>query len=209
MNNEQEWIDWHPKVGDVRPQVYRFYYMGQWNTGKSPGAPISDFDLTLPFQLPASKPAPKPTEARPPWIDPQCKFRWGDRVKCFEKVLYVINPNDTGLGRVIAAPSLWEVPPYSTKSGLVDSGLWHTTGVDGYTECTLTPYPENLPQHFDDRLLDADGPQALRKAYGPIPRDIWVNEYPTCFGQAFTSYDTAKEVSGEGSIRIVHFREVL
>jgi hypothetical protein len=236
MNNEQEWIDWHPKVGDLRPQVYRWKApgTGRWYLGTAVGSKVTqwDVDTKQQFQIPAA--AVTPSADRPPWIDPQCKFRWGDRVKHANgSVYFVIHPydKDNQPFPVVVAKELHAAVPYSTQQDLLDNGLWETFAVDAVREEHLELCPEDLPQHFDDRLLDADGPQetkeygsfvailndrfpemwekALRKAYGPIPRDIWVNEYPNCLGRAFTSYDTAKEEGGEGSIRIVHFREVL
>jgi hypothetical protein len=161
MNNEQEWIDWHPKIGAVRPQVYRFYYMGQWNAGKSPGFHIHEQDLNLRYQIPA----PKPTEDRPPWIDPQCKFRWGDRVKHANgSVYFVIHPydKDNQPFPVVVAKELHAAVPYSTQQDLLDNGLWETFAVDAVREEHLELCPEDLPQHFDDRLLDADGPQETK-----------------------------------------------
>lgn len=240
---EQEWIDWHPKVGDVRPEGYQYHNGYRWVFGVEDGRAVNALDASgTKYRIPA----PKPAEARPPWIDPQCKFRWGDRVKVLTtsrvgKVAYVVNPHDlsdTGYGdaswqyTVLVATSLSAAAPYETAGNLHRRGKWLANyALDRVPEDDLELCPEDLPQHFDDRLLDADGPQettkygsfvailndrfpemwekALRKAYGPLPRDIWVNEYPSCFGRAFTSYEAAKEGCDAGYIRTVHFREVL
>jgi hypothetical protein len=208
MNNEQEWIDWHPKIGDTKPTIYRRRVAGvsmDWVWGTDPGGRVNTADHeNLVFQIPA----PEPTEARPPWIDPQCKFRWGDRVKHANGGIYfIIHPydKDNQAFPVIVGKRPHAAVPYSTKQDLLANGLWETFAVDAVREEHLELFPEDLPQHFDDRLLDADGPHKPEK----VPREIWVNEYPKCFGRAFTSYDIAREEGGEGSIRIVHFREVL
>jgi len=202
---EQEWIDWHPKVGDVRPEGYQFHNGHNWVFGDEAGSPVDKVDAAgTRYRIPATK----PTEARPPWIDPQCKFRWGDRVKRSNgQIYFVIHPydKDNQPFPVIVGEKPHAAAPYSTKQDLLANGLWETFAIDAVREEDLELCPEALPQHFDDRLLDADGPHRSEK----VPCEVWVNEYPTHFGRAFTSYDTAKEEGGEGSIRIVHFREVL
>jgi len=232
---KQEWIGWNPKVGDKRPANYRWKMpkYKNWYTGMSAGKKITIDDIRcgVLFQILA----PKPAEDRPPWIDPQCKLRWGDRVKHTNgSVYFVIHPydKDNQPFSVIVGKEPHAAVPYSTRQDLLANGLWETFAVDAVSEEHLELYPEDLPQHFDDRLLDADGPQettnlgsfalllndrfpemwekALRKAYGPIPRDIWVNEYPHGrLGNIHSTYADADENMGRESVRIVHFREVL
>jgi hypothetical protein len=204
MNNEQEWIDWHPKAGDFRPQVYRWKLPADedWEQGLCCGARVSRVEIVQgqQFQIPA----PKPTEDRPPWIDPQCKFRWGDRVKDKHGNIWFVNHPHDGDGNfpVVCTKTRNYATPY--EATYVTN--WHIDdNIEVFNEEDIELCPEDLPQHFDDRLLDADGPHKSEK----VPCEVWVNEYPTLFGRAFTSYDTAKEEGGEGSIRIVHFREVL
>ncbi len=205
MNNEQEWIDWHPKAGDFRPQVYRHRFIGEspggWQIGCRPGEPMEAATLVnTQYRIPA----PTSTQDRPPWIDPQCKFRWGDRVKDKHGNIWFVNhPHD---GNKYWPVVCTKSPNYALPYGATDIPEWsEDDNIGAFNERDIELCPEALPQHFDDRLLDVDGPHKSEK----VPCEVWVNEYPTLFGRAFTSYDTAKEEGGEGSIRIVHFREVL
>jgi len=249
MSDEVEWIDWHPKVGDVRPAVYRWKMPADkdWEQGLHPGAKVHTAEINSGqlFQIPA----PTPTEDRPPWIDPQCKFRWGDRVKVLTdsrvgKVAYVINPHDLSYAgfsdenrkyTVLVAKSLGAAVPYETAGSLRASGKWLANyEIDRLAEDELELYPEDLPQHYDDRLLDADGPQevgslaqllndrftevwekALAKHYGPrTPREIWINLWKHGPGEElgciFYSSEEARMISRlPDYIRTIHFREVL
>ena len=215
---EQEWIDWHPKDGDVLPEMYQIHTGYDWVFGVESGRTVKKASLGWTrYRIPA----PRPTEARPPWIDPQCKFRWGDRVKVLTdsrvgKVAYVVNPHDLSDAgysdesrqyTVLVATSLSAAVPYETAGNLHRRGKWlGNYALDRLPEDDLELYPEDLPQHFDDRLLDADGPHKPEK----VPREVWVNEYPNeRFGNIHLSYADAEENMGRESVRIVHFREVL
>jgi hypothetical protein len=211
MNNEQGWIDWHPKVGDVKPTTYRRKVAGvcmDWEWGTDPGGRVNTADHeNLVFQIPATK----PTEARPPWIDPQCKFRWGDRVKHTNGGIYfVIHPydKDNQPFPVIVGKEPHVAVPYSTKQDLLANGLWETFAVDAVCEEHLELCPEDLPQHFDDRLLDADGPHKSEKF---VPREIWINLWKQDqLGCTHYSQQEARENADlPGYIRTIHFREVL
>jgi len=87
---DEKWIDWNPKAGDIKPAGYRYWSTmeGCWVLGAEQGFSVNSWDAAnTQYQVPA----PAPTEDRPPWIDPQCKFRWGDRVKdAFGRVWFVM-----------------------------------------------------------------------------------------------------------------------
>jgi len=218
--SEQKWIDWHPKVGDIKPERYRFHDGRDWVTGEQSGLRVNATDAAgTRYQIPA--PAVTPPEDRPPWIDPQCKFRWGDRVKvlCDSRigdVGYVINPNDlsyTGYGEsgheVLVARSLGDAVPYETAGNLNRADKWlDNQNIDRLKVEHLELFPEDLPQHFDDTIIDADQPQEQPKP-SRVPREIWVNEYPKRWGQVYDTYVDADENQGRESVRVVHFREVL
>jgi len=43
----------------------------------------------------------------------------------------------------------------------------------------------------------------------PKPREFWINEYPGCFGTAYSSKAEADEGGGGIRIRCIHVREVI
>lgn len=57
MSDSTKWVDWHPQVGDVRPDVYRYRHReyAKWNRGRESGLPIeSDYVAKyMKFQIPA------------------------------------------------------------------------------------------------------------------------------------------------------------
>lgn len=216
---ETQWIDWHPKVGDIKPALYRVkgksYQL--WEIGAEPGKKVTHGGFRYcDYQIPA--PVVTPPEDRPPWIDPQCKFRWGDRVKdIHEDVWYVINPQTAGgiYAPVLVARSLSAAVPYCTAGELIDLGIfWDRIDEAGYIymfqcfhESDLTLFPEELPRHFDDRLLDADQPQQQINT-ARVPREIWVTSYGGHLGPwYYPSLEAALEE--ESSSMPIHFREVL
>jgi hypothetical protein len=154
---DTKWVKWEPKVGEVPPEGCQY---GQpkrepvtWGLWKdvAQNRPLNGFDVDyFVFRIPA----PTVQEVRPPWIDPRCKFRWGDRVKNNSgEVRYVIHPADTNNEpfTVIVASSVHDAPPYSTKADLIEADLWYSSGgTDGYREHHLTLCPEYLPKHYDD-----------------------------------------------------------
>ena len=65
--SETKWIDWKPKVGDVRPDVYRSRWRGfvDWFPGIHQGYPIEASTLlTTYYQIPA------PVDVSPPATSP-------------------------------------------------------------------------------------------------------------------------------------------
>jgi hypothetical protein len=110
-------------------------------------------------------PAPTVQEVRPPWIDPQCKFRWGDRV-IHESggIYYVVHPNDPTEPHypVLLATSLGVTYPYNTQANVEATELWGDS-IDASKEAHLTLYPEDLPKHYDDTQ------QSVKK-----PVECWV-----------------------------------
>lgn len=220
----EQWIAWHPKAGDIKPERYRYKYHNtgmDWAEGDEPGAAVDEYSArAASYQIPA--PVVSPPADRPPWIDPQCKFRWGDRVKVkgisrVGSVAYVINPNDLSRGSwgedarytVLIASSLAAVVPYETAGNLHLQGMWLTNyKVDRLREDQLELFPEDLPQHFDDRLLDADQPQEQPKT-ARVPREIWVSRYPAMWGPVHITPGSAARNALKEATEIVHFREVL
>lgn len=205
----EQWIDWHPQVGDIKPERYRHKRKDSdavWLPGREPGKPIDELDCQLLFyQIPA--PAVKSAEDRPPWIDPKCKFRWGDRVKDNKGNIWFVNhPHD---GDSMFPVVCTRTPHYAAPYTAGDVPCWHQDdNIDVFNEEDLELFPEDLPQHFDDRILDADQPQEQPEP-ARVPREIWVNKYPNRWGQVHESYADAYENQGRDSIYIVHFREVL
>lgn len=204
----EQWIDWKPQPGDIKPERYRYWsdVINQWVTGRHPNEPVSKHDAAYTkYQIPA--PVVTPSEDRPPWIDPQCKFRWGDRVKDKEgNVWFVNNPWDIPEGAnsifpVTCTKSLWDAPPHSCYLNLdCDYNI--------FEERQLELFPEDLPQHFDDRLLDADQPQEQPKT-ARVPREIWVNCGSTGgYGLAWDSQLKAERFADD-DCETLHFREVL
>lgn len=210
MPEETQWIDWHPKVGDARPPVYRWKMPADkdWEQGLHPGHRVCEIesDSGQQFQIPA--PVVTPPADRPPWIDPQCKFRWGDRVKDKGGNVWFVNHPHDGDDRfpVTCTKTRHYASPYEAAN----LKCWHTDdNIDVFDEGDLELYPEDLPQHFDDRLLDADGPQGAR-----IPREIWINLWKQGpieeLGCIFYSSEEARKNSSlPNYIRTIHFREVL
>ena len=153
---DTKWVKWEPKVGEVPPEGCQYDYkdrQAKWTDWDYDGisTPVrGDHIEHFVFRIPA----PTVQEVRPPWIDPRCKFRWGDRVKNNSgEVRYVIHPADTNNEpfTVIVARSVHDAPPYSTKADLIEAALWYSSvAMDGYREHHLTLYPEDLPKHYDD-----------------------------------------------------------
>jgi translation initiation factor 2 beta subunit (eIF-2beta)/eIF-5 len=57
-SDSTKWIDWHPKVGDVRPEVYRVRQgdSGNWTNGIAHGVVVNRWDVTeYRYQIPATK----------------------------------------------------------------------------------------------------------------------------------------------------------
>ena len=60
MGSETKWVDWHPKVGDVRPAVYRCRRCldGCWRSGTAGGKKLSNWSHeNFYYQIPAPKEA--------------------------------------------------------------------------------------------------------------------------------------------------------
>lgn len=223
---ERQWIDWQPKAGDIKPEVYRIkvkHGSGKWRVGACSGDTITQATANFYyFQVPYRECVVKLVEDRPPWIDPQCKFRWGDRVKtknCSRvgSVAYVIHPNDTtetGGGdngyTVLVARFLGAAVPYETADSIDQRGAWsNNILVDKWREQDTQLFPEDLPQHFDDRILDVDQPQEQPKTVR-VPREIWVNMYPDeLLGYAWLTKAEADSTPNRNRTECVHFREVL
>lgn len=210
---ERKWIDWQPKAGDIKPKVYQIkvkHGSGKWKDGACSGDTITqataDFYY---FRVPYRECVVKQAEYRPPWIDPQCKFRWGDRVKDRQGNIWFINnpwdmPKGTSIYPVLCTKFLWDAPPYSCYRDL-------SCDYNIFNEEDLTLFHEDLPKHFDDRILDADQPQeAVNQQPARVPREIWVNTYPGMAGGAVhETRETADIRSATDQIECIHFREVL
>lgn len=214
---DEKWIDWRPKAGDMFPSTYRSRPARTsepsppWAPGTQSGRLVQDLDVRwYEYQIPA--PAMAPTEERPPWIDPQCKFRWGDRVRdAFGRVWFVIHPYDKDATKypVVIAKSIATVAPYSTEQDLKAHGLWWNNPVDACKESAIELFPEDLKPHFDDRILDVDQPQEQPKTVR-VPREIWVNMYPDeLLGYAWLTKAEADSTPNRNRTECVHFREVL
>lgn len=205
----EQWIDWHPKVGDIKPERYRYRrkYEVEWNNGEWQGVPVTQPEIdNADWQIPA--PVVTPPEDRPPWIDPQCKFRWGDRVKDRKGNIWFVNhPNDDLKFPVVCTKTRNYLHPYVKWN----EQFIHDSAVEVFNEDELELFPEELPQHFDDRLLDADQPQEQPKT-ARVPREIWVNRYPddaTPYGSIHATRDRADLLSRNDRVECIHFREVL
>lgn len=204
---EEKWIDWHPEVGDVRPQKYRWRGKNQdgWTEGTAIGDPIDEADLRWnDFQIPAPV---ESQEARPPWIDPQCKFRWGDRVRDKQGHVWFVNnpyePDDDDADPpcpVVCTKGLWDYPPYSSYVvGLYDDNL------QIFEEDDLELFPEELPPHFDPDQVKPVVPVPARK-----PREIWLNQFEAgLWYYVFLSEESARQMPGVPKATQVLFREVL
>lgn len=219
---ETQWIDWHPQVGDIKPDLYRVKDKkeSRWSIGEEQGQRVSHGDFKYcDYQIPA--PVVTPPEDRPPWIDPQCKFRWGDRVKVTAAsrvgaVAYIINPHDTSKAdseasgyTVLVGSSLSNAVPYETTGSLHKQGKWFPDySLDRLREDQLELFPEDFPQHFDDRTLDADQPQEQPKT-ARVPREVWVNRNDAgVYGYAWDT-QLGAERSADDDCETIHFREVL
>ncbi len=56
--SETKWIDWHPRIGDVRPDVYRVRDAGctEWRKGVASGSPVFDWTIDFyEFQVPVDE----------------------------------------------------------------------------------------------------------------------------------------------------------
>jgi hypothetical protein len=74
LETETKWVDWHPKVGDVRPDVYRCRLKGEsaWDNRILKDSPVDAHDMrNMDYQIPA----PKETTMRywQPRIEPMAK----------------------------------------------------------------------------------------------------------------------------------------
>lgn len=202
---ETQWIDWYPKVGDIKPDLYRVKdkKASHWDIGEEPRLRVTHGDFTYcDYQIPA--PVVTPPEDRPPWIDPQCKFRWGDRVKDRQGNVWFVNHPDDGLTfPVICTKERGYLYPYIEW----DSRFVGDFAVEVFDEEYLELFPEELPQHFDDRLLDADQPQEQIQT-ARVPREIWVNEYGGNQMYSYTTKHQADVCADASRIACTHFREV-
>lgn len=204
---DTKWVKWEPKVGEVPPEGCQYDYKDTQNdwTDWDDAGPIDDPVTACHLELFTFRiPAPTVREVRPPWIDPQCKFRWGDRVMDDTgDVFYVINPNDptNEIWPVLVATTLTATYPYA-KRGDVGYG---DSRINAYMEKALALYPEDLPKHYDDTQ------QPVKE-----PVECWVVVDAT--GQVLSShvrptvYPTkeAAESWWEGeNVTIHHMREVL
>lgn len=173
----EQWIPWEPKVGDIAPERYQVRLKevedDDWTYGYRGGLVVFDTDINvLHYRIPAPVESPEVKESSPPWIDPQCKFRWGDRVKDREGyVWYVNNPQGGEKTPVIITSSLHMLYPYCPWE--IAESLTHDYQCTAYAESELTLFPENLPPHYDDRFEDTDQPQEQ----APKPMEVWINVY--------------------------------
>lgn len=207
----EQWVPWEPKVGDIAPERYQVRLKevedDDWTYGYRGGLVVFDTDINaLHYRIPAPVESLEVKEPSPPWIDPQCKFRWGDRVKDREGyVWYVNNPwsEPTDLWPVIATKTLHYLHPYYPWS----SSLSGDSNINVFSERELTLFPEDLPPHYDDRFEEVDQPQEQP----PKPMEVWINFYPkdrTFGGYAYQSYEESFNAACGYSTPVL-FREVL